>query len=210
MSDSVAEAIEEADVVASVEAGRLRDTPAIRILGALSEVCDQPPAFTLAAAAALGGIVTGRARMAEGGLRCLAALTLATAAKTALKSVVVRTRPHMLLDHGQYESGLSGPDEGPWNSFPSGHAANAFAVARAIARVAPDAAGPLAVAAIGVGSVQVPRARHHSLDVVAGAALGIAAEGLVDAIWPRSASDAVEEAADKVGTAVALAVVSRI
>lgn len=206
--ENAIESIERMDVAASVQAGQLRDSSAVRLLGALSEITDQPPAFTLAAAAAVGGIVTGRPRLAEGGLRCLAALALATAAKSAVKAVVVRTRPFMLLDHGRYETGVMGPNEGPWNSFPSGHTANAVALARAIGRVAPEAAAPLAAAAMGVGTVQVPRAAHHSLDVVAGAVLGFAAEAVVHALWPERASEAVDEAADKVGTAVAMAVVS--
>lgn len=185
--DSVAETIEKADVAAAAKAGALRDRPAIRLLATLAEIADQPPAFTLAGVAAVAGIATGRPRLAEAGLRCLAALTLATLAKSAVKATVVRTRPFMLLDHGHYETGVMGPDEGPWNSFPSGHTANAVAVARAISRVAPDAAGPLAFGALAIGAVQVPSASHHPLDVVAGAALGLAAEAVVNGLWPEDA-----------------------
>lgn len=207
--ESVVKTIERADVAVSAEAGKLRHTPAVKLLGALSEIADQPPAFTLATAATVAGFVTGRPRLAESGLRALAVLTLVTAAKSAIKSVVVRTRPFMLLDHGHYETGVMGPDEGPWNSFPSGHTANAAAVARAISRVVPEAGGPLAAGAIAIGVTQVPRAAHHSLDVVAGAALGLAIEGAVHALWPDRASEAVAEAADRVNTAVAVAVVSQ-
>lgn len=187
--------IEKADVAVSAEAGKLRDRPAVKLLGALSEVADQPPAFTLAAAAAAAGVTLGRPRLAEGGLRALAALTLVTAAKSAIKSVVVRTRPHMLLDHGHYESGVMGPDEGPWNSFPSGHTANAVAVACAIGRVAPQAEAAALAGAIAIGVTQVPRAKHHALDVVAGAALGFAIESGVNALWPERVSEAVVEGA---------------
>lgn len=188
--EGVVGTIEKADVAVSAEAGKLRDRPAVKLLGALSEVADQPPAFTLAAAAAAAGVTLGRPTLAEGGLRALAALTLVTAAKSAIKSVVVRTRPHMLLDHGHYESGVLGPDEGPWNSFPSGHTANAVAVACAIGRVAPQAEGAALAAAIAIGVAQVPRAKHHALDVVAGAALGFAIEAGVNALWPERVSEA--------------------
>lgn len=202
MSEGIVETIEQADVAVSAEAGKLRDTTPVKLLGALSEISDQPPAFTLAAAATVAGFALGRPRLAEGGLRSLAVLTLVTAAKSAIKSVVVRTRPHMLLDHGRYESGVMGPDEGPWNSFPSGHTANAVAVARAIGRVAPEAEGAAMAGAIAIGVTQVPRASHHSLDVVAGAALGLAIEAGVNALWPERASEAVAEGAEAAGAAL--------
>lgn len=201
--ESVLDTIEQADVAVSAEAGKLRHTPGVRLLGAASEIADQPPAFTLAAAATVAGFALGRPRLAEAGLRSLAVLTLVTAAKSAIKAVVVRTRPFMLLDHGHYESGVMGPDEGPWNSFPSGHTANAVAVARAIARAAPEAEGPAMAAAIGIGVTQVPRAAHHPLDVVAGAALGLAVEAGVNALWPDRARDLVEEGARVASAAIA-------
>lgn len=180
------EKVEAADVEASVQAGQYRDHRIVKVLGFISEISDQPPAFTLATLAAVGGVVGGRPRMAEAGLRSLAALTLATAAKSAVKATVVRTRPFMLLDHGDYERSTRDKDEGPWNSFPSGHTANAVAVARAVTRVYPDAAPGLGAAALGVAAIQVPRAAHHPIDVVAGAALGWAVEGLVNALWPKA------------------------
>lgn len=180
---SVVEQIEAADVAAAVEAGRFRDHRIVKLLGFLSEISDQPPAFTLATAASVGGVLTQRPRLAEAGLRALAVLTVATAAKSAVKAVVVRTRPFMLLERGEYETGLMGPNDGPWNSFPSGHTANAVGVARAVSRVLPEAAAPLGLAAAGIAAVQVPRATHHPLDVIAGAALGWASEAAVNCLW---------------------------
>lgn len=190
--DSLAEKIESADVAVSVAAGQYRDHPVIRALGFLSEIADQPPAFTLATLAAAGGILAGRPKLAEAGLRTLAALSAATASKAAIKAVVVRTRPFMLLEHGEYETGVMGPNDGPWNSFPSGHTANAVAAARAIARVYPEAAPQLAAGAVAIAAVQVPRAAHHTLDVAAGAALGWACEAAVDrgfALWREGRDD---------------------
>jgi membrane-associated phospholipid phosphatase len=175
--------IEHADVALSVEAARLRGHPATRVMGALSELADQPPTFTLTALAALAGLALGRPRLARGALRGFAAAAVATAAKSAIKATVVRTRPYVLLDEGRYETGLSGEgtDGGPWHSFPSGHTANAVAVACAASRVAPEQAAPLALAALAVGVVQVPRGAHHALDVVAGALVGWASEAAVNA-----------------------------
>jgi membrane-associated phospholipid phosphatase len=175
--------IEHADVALSVEAARLREHPATRVMGALSELADQPPTFALTALAGLAGLALGRPRLAQGALRGFAAAAVATAAKSAIKATVVRTRPYVLLDEGRYQTGLSGEgtDGGPWHSFPSGHTANAVAVARAGARAAPEQAVPLALAALAVGVVQVPRGAHHALDVAAGALVGWLAEAAVNA-----------------------------
>lgn len=182
MSDTIIDTIHEADVALSVEAGQLRDHPAVETLGFLSEISDQPPAFSLAAAALAAGLLTRRSRLAEGGARALASLWLATQIKGRIKSVVVRTRPRKLLEEGEYETGVNGPDEHDYNSFPSGHTADAVAAARAIGRVAPEARGSaLALAGI-VGLVQVPRAKHHLTDVLAGAVVGLVAEAAVDAL----------------------------
>lgn len=183
MTETLIDTLHEADVTLSVEAGQLRDHPAVETLGFLSEISDQPPAFTLAAAATVAGILTRRSRLAEGGARALASLWLATQIKGRIKSAVVRTRPHKLLEEGHYETGVNGPDEHDYNSFPSGHTADAVAAARAMGRVAPRAKGPLLAAAGIVGLVQVPRAKHHLTDVVAGAIVGLVAEAAVHAVF---------------------------
>lgn len=178
-------ALEEADVRLSLGAASLRDRPATRALGWLSEVADQPPAFSLAAAALGAGLLAGRPRLAEGAARALLSLWVATQVKGAVKSRVDRTRPNKALEEGRYESGPGRHDEGPWNSFPSGHTADAVAAARAVARVAPELARPLTALALGVGAIQVPRGTHHVLDVAAGAAVGALAEAAVHAAWEQ-------------------------
>lgn len=183
MSDTIIDTLHDADVALSVEAGQLRDHPAVQTLGFVSEISDQPPAFTLAAATTVAGVLSGRSSLAEGGLRALVSLWVATQIKSQIKAVVVRTRPYKLLDEGHYETGVNGPDEADYNSFPSGHTADAVAAACAIGRVAPDARGPLFAAAGIVGLVQVPRARHHLADVVAGAVVGLVAEAAVNALF---------------------------
>ena len=182
-AESIIDDLHEADVDLAVDAGQLRHTTFMAVAGPLSEIADQPPAFTLATAAMIGGIVTGRPRLARTGARVLASLAVATWIKATIKSKVVRTRPYKLLDEGHYETGLDGPDEGPYNSFPSGHTANAVAAARAIGRAAPSARAPLYLGAAALGAVQVPRGSHFAADVVAGAVVGLVSEALVDAAF---------------------------
>lgn len=192
------DALHQADVALSAEAGQLRDHPVVQALGAASEIGDQPPAFALAALALAGGLASGRPALVEAGVRALAAMYLATRTKAAIKSVVVRTRPYKLLEEGEYELGVNGPDERDYNSFPSGHTADAFAAARAIGRVAPGANGALLGLAALIGLVQVPRATHHLTDVLAGAVVGLGAEAAVNAGFAALPDDLVESARSRI------------
>lgn len=196
--DPATSAVERADVTLAVSAARLRDRPAVRALGALSEVADQPPAYAVSGALAALGLLAGRPRLAEAGGRMLLSVTLAIAAKSAVKAVVARTRPWKAIDEGHYEVRALGPVEGPWNSFPSGHAADAVAMARALARAVPEAAGPAYGAAAVVAGVQVPRGAHYPIDVAAGALIGWGAEAVADLAWARARA-ALGEARPRAG-----------
>ena len=74
------------------------------------------------------------------------------------------------------------PDGSDDKSFPSGHTAGAVAVARAAARVYPGAVPALAAVTVGVGALQLPTGKHYASDVVAGAAVGLVGEAVVDGI----------------------------
>ena len=80
-----------------------------------------------------------------------------------------------------------GPDEGSWQSFPSGHTAGSVAAARALARAYPSASRPAYAGAAAIALVQLPRGKHFPSDVVAGTAVGVVAEALVDrgTVWLR-------------------------
>ena len=173
-------AVEDADVRVATRLARHRHHPAMRVAGTLSEAGDQPPLIALAGAVLACGLLAGERRLALAGGRMLASHLLATWVKSGIKHVVARTRPHVLLDEGRYELKPLGPDEGPWNSFPSGHTAGSVAVARALARVYPDARLPAYAAASAIALVQIPRAAHYPIDVMAGALVGLAAEAAVD------------------------------
>ncbi|HVG47824.1 MAG TPA: phosphatase PAP2 family protein [Rubellimicrobium sp.] len=188
--------IERADVRAAAKAGEQRHNPLVEGAGRLAKGADQPPMFTMATAVLGAGLALGRRDVAEAGGRMLMALGVATAVKAALKASVVRTRPNVLWDEGRYETGVWGPNESAWNSFPSGHTANAVSVARAVGRVAPGWRPALWAAAAVAGGVQVPRGAHHPLDVAAGALVGLGAEAVANWAWPLAAPvlDAVLEA----------------
>jgi membrane-associated phospholipid phosphatase len=174
------EQVEGADVAVAKAAAPLQHHPVTKALGQVSEIADQPPMFTLGALVLGAGVLAGQPRVTETGLRLLVAVGLATAMKSAVKNVVGRTRPYVLADEGRYETQLMGPVEKDWNSFPSGHTADAVSAARAVARVWPELRVPAYVAAGAVAAIQIPRCAHYPSDIAAGALVGVAAEFLAD------------------------------
>lgn len=173
-----ATAVEEADIALSERVADARHNPAVRALGTLAEIGDQPPLLALCAGTLAAGLVTRRKRVAVAGARMLLSFTIATVIKATVKRSVSRTRPKVLLDEGVYDVQPLGPDKGDWHSFPSGHTAGSLAVARALARTIPEAALPAYAAAAAIAAVQVPTARHFASDVAAGAMIGLAADAL--------------------------------
>lgn len=182
--------LERADIEAVESAAVIRHQPAIRALGTLGELADQPQLFAICAGTLALALVRRDRRLTRAGARMVGAHLLATGAKMVVKTLVDRTRPHLLVDEGRYELKRGEHDEGPMNSFPSGHTAGAVAVARAYAREYPRHATFAYGAASVVAAIQIPRCRHYPTDVAAGAAIGLASEALVDraahALLPRA------------------------
>lgn len=172
---------EAADVAAGLALASAKDRPAVRVLGGLSDVGDQPPLLVLCGAVLAYGTLAGDRHAARAGARMLGALLAATAAKSVLKRLVTRPRPHLLVDERRPGGRSGNSRDGDWHSFPSGHTAGAVAVARALGRVYPDARPAAYAAAAAIGLVQVPRGGHYPADVAAGALVGLAAEAAVDA-----------------------------
>ena len=180
---------ERIDAALSKELVGYRDNPVVRIVGAASEAADQPPLIALCLATATAGAALRRPNLLRAGLRMLASEVVATGVKSVIKRHVNRTRPHKMLRDGRYSlhtDGKGSKDEGPWNSFPSGHTAGAVAVARAVTREYPAAMPAAGLAAILVALVQLPRGKHFASDVLAGAVIGWASEAMVNVAMRRA------------------------
>ena len=174
---------ERIDASSATAAVAHRENPVVRAVGVLSEASDQPPLLAASAATLAAGLVLRQPRLARTGLRMLASEIVATGIKAGIKRYVARTRPRKMLEDGRYllhSDKKATKNEGPWNSFPSGHTAGAVAVGRALSREYPSASGAAAAIAAAVGVVQLPRSTHFASDVVAGALVGWLAEAAVD------------------------------
>lgn len=158
----------------------------VQALGAVSDLSDQEPLYAASAA-----ILATAAAMRHGatwrtGTRVLAAHLLATGLRGIVKRAVDRTRPDAAARRGEYVLREGQREDSDFNSFPSGHTAGAVAFGLAVARDYPPARG-LAVGLAGAaGLAQVVRSKHYLSDVLAGAAIGIAAELLIDGLIRRA------------------------
>ena len=173
------------DLAVVEAASDYEDNPAVRTIGALAELADQPPLVTICVANLGAGVLRNDPRQARTGLRMILAHALATGVKTILKDTVDRSRPFKVAEDGEHEFEPGESDDGEDRSFPSGHTAGALAVARAVARDYPAAALPLTVGVLLVGGIQIPRQSHHPSDVLTGAAIGYASELVVDHLLRR-------------------------
>lgn len=179
-------------VDADIDAGQavaaeLAHHPVVKVAGWLSEVADQPPTVTINLATVTAGLVLHDRRLTRTGIRMLVAHGIATAAKAAIKHNIDRARPILFAGREAHRPTPGERDEGPHNSFPSGHTAGAVAVARAVARDYPGAARPAYAAAAGVAAIQIPRGTHFPIDVAAGAVIGWAAEAVAARLLARAA-----------------------
>lgn len=187
----ITEKVEEADLAVAHAAAPVMEHPLTRALGQASEAADQPPMLAIGAVTLAGGLLAGRPRTAEAGLRLLASVLIATALKGAVKQVVARTRPYVLARGGRYEASLERRTGKELNSFPSGHTADAVAAARAVSRVFPGLRAPAHAGAAAIGLIQIPRCAHYPSDVSAGALLGLVAEAVADRLLERAARAAL-------------------
>jgi membrane-associated phospholipid phosphatase len=167
---------ERKDIKVAEAAASARHSPAVKALGMVSELADQPQLNTICAATLIIGLGSGNRTLTRAGLRMLAAQLLATRLKGFIKHRVDRSRPSVVANGGEYERHPGNDHASEMNSFPSGHTSGAVAVARAFAREYPRHRVAAYAAAAGVGMIQVPRGKHYPSDVVGGLLIGLTAD----------------------------------
>ena len=163
------------------EAIAASETPSLDVgLRDLSRVADQSKLwFATAAALALLGGPRGRLAARKG----LISLGIASGfANLLAKPLSSRRRPTRKEGEGLASRHVQMPRS---SSFPSGHAASAFAFATGAADVQPMLSAPLRTLATLVGYSRVHTGVHYPADVIAGAFIGISAAELVGHLLER-------------------------
>jgi len=158
----------------------------MRLLSRIGKTGDQPPMLTLSAMVLATGIASERPRMMFAGTRMIAAHLLATGAKHLIKRRIDRERPGQVSADEAPRPRPGEQDTKETTSFPSGHTAGAFAVARAFGRAYPEHAGKALGAAGMVAAAQVGAGKHYLTDVLTGVVIGLAAEAAVLKLAPVS------------------------
>jgi len=176
---SEAKAIDTA-VYGAIAAG---DTPALDVaMRGLSRAADHSKLwFAAAAALALLGGPSGRLAARKG----LVSLSIASCfANFVAKPLTARRRPTRREAEELASRHVPMPRS---SSFPSGHAASAFAFATGAAAAQPVLSVPLRALATLVGYSRVHTGVHYPGDVVAGAFIGVSAAELAGHLLDRSA-----------------------
>ena len=124
---------------------------------------------------------TPRRSTRRAALRGMAAVSLASASANLVGKTVIRRQRPGVVDIPLIRQLHRVPDS---SSFPSGHAASAAAFATGVALENPYLALPVAALAAGVAASRVVTGVHYPTDVVAGAAVGVAAGLLTTRWWP--------------------------
>jgi membrane-associated phospholipid phosphatase len=174
--------VEKADVELGTKIASKRDHPLVKAAGKAGKIGDQAPLYALSAGLLIVGLTSRNRRLADSGVSMLVSIAAADLSKRLTKRFVRRTRPHVLLDHGRYETDSGGSGHKPEQSFPSGHTAGSVAAARALSRSYPRAGAAAGVASVAIGISRIAKGAHWPLDVLGGAIVGLAAEALSAAL----------------------------
>ena len=105
----------------------------------------------------------------DAGWQSLIAHGLAALSANILKHAIGRPRPKFMHAGNLEFSPVTGSG---WDSFPSGHAAAAFAVAIVLATKFPRVRWPILAMAVAIAASRIIRGSHYLTDVAGGAALG--------------------------------------
>lgn len=160
-----------------------KESAPVKAIDWLSQAGDQTQMRVVCGATLALGLLRRDPRMIGAAAKMLAAHELATWAKNRVKDEVVRERPRSVTKADGHKPRKGRDTRKEKSSFPSGHAAGAFAVAGAFGAEFPQRAVFAHAAATGIALGRIPRCAHYPSDVAAGIAVGAAVGGAVNAVW---------------------------
>ncbi|MDT9599254.1 phosphatase PAP2 family protein [Sphingosinicella rhizophila] len=200
-ADKASQALQRADRKVAEAVVPHRETPLVQAIDLFAKLADQPPLRVLCAAVIAAGLLGGDRRRVRAGVRMLAAHTVATWTKDAVKHRIDRTRPRSAVEKSRDHRLSAGRSESKEEtSFPSGHSAGAAAVARGFAREYPELGLAAQIGGGALALAQIPRCAHYPTDIGAGLAIGIAAELAVDAAFRLLPGGSEVSSKDSTGT----------
>jgi membrane-associated phospholipid phosphatase len=177
--------VEKADIKLGKKIASKRHHPAVKAAASAGKFGDQGPLYALSSGILIVGVGSRDRRLSDCGLAMLAAIAVADLGKRLTKSLVRRTRPHILLDQGHYDADTGGSPDKEEQSFPSGHTACTLAAARALSRHFPETSATAGAATVAIGLSRIAEGKHWPLDVAAGAVIGLVAEGLSALVYQQ-------------------------
>jgi len=179
----LAEALRELGAVDQAVYEAVARTPTAELDGPvrrLSDAADRSRLWLgIAAVIALLGGERGRRAALEGVVSI--GVTSATV-NLGVKPLQQRPRPHRVESDLHQARHVKMPES---TSFPSGHAASAFAFAYAVGRHLPGLAVPLRLLAAGVAYSRVHTGVHYPGDVMVGSIMGAGTAAMVAAVYDR-------------------------
>ena len=161
----------------------------VQALGLLSKLGDQPELRLIAGGLMIAGTMAGNDRLVRAGARMIIAHEAATLAKDLVKTNIDRTRPRSADNREQKKPKKGNHTAKELTSFPSGHSAGAIAASRAFTREFPEFETAAMAAAGMIAASQVVRCAHYPTDVLAGVAIGVAAEAATAMAWDAARMD---------------------
>ena len=178
-TNGAATAVENADIKVGRALASKRNHPVIQWCCGVGEVGDQGPLYLIGASMVAVGLFRKSPRSLVTGVSLLMAVGVSDVAKSTVKRFVKRSRPHDLLDDGNYRFETGGSPEKKEQSFPSGHVAGAVAAAGTISRFYPTAGPYVKSAAAVITLSRIVKGKHWPLDLAAGFVIGIVSDQVV-------------------------------
>lgn len=166
----------------------LRGTPAFRAADWWTEIGRSNWTFIAAGAATVAGLVWKRRRLAGGALLLAATVGASGILVNLLKVLFGRARPKLIAEEGSlaFSPFSVGYD---WNSFPSGHATTALAIAGTFWVLDPSRRWLWLALGLSVAFTRVALGAHYPGDILAGGVLGwwvaVVMSRSTDRWWPR-------------------------